>query len=116
MLDTIGLNYSIYIEPVYLQGWDEISHKKAKGGRFFCRILTIILDNGAPITYTYFPYADKGKPILKIEFSLPHVVFGSNVFMISNLETAIDQANKKLPYVNAAGLRKLSMVDLKVAL
>lgn len=109
MLDTIGLNLPIRIDPAQLVYWDEDVYRKAKGGRFIRYKYMATSDRGALVTYTYYPYANQGTPILNIEFSLPHLVLGSNVYQVFNIKEAIDLANGMLPDV--PGVPKLDLWD-----
>jgi hypothetical protein len=97
LIDTIGAQFSVHINLDTTVPWDEKLYKKARGGGCYKRILNITLDNGAPIQYTYYPYANKGLPLLNVEFSLPHMVLGNNVDMVFNLPQAITEANELLP-------------------
>lgn len=94
MIDTIGVMFpSIFIPPNVYSLWDNGGKNKKKGNGFviYWYGFTFELPNGATFQITYFPYVKNG--LLKIEFSLPHVVFGSNVYMVYNIENAFDEAN-----------------------
>ncbi len=67
------------------------------------------VENGAAITYIYYPHAMNGSPILSIEFSLPNLIFGNNVEMVSDIGMAISQANNLLPVV--VGVPKIDLWD-----
>ncbi len=66
---------------------------------------TIYLPNGASIQYTYYPFQNSG--LLKIEFSLPHILYGNNIQMVYDLEGAIDTANAMMPEI--AGIPRLDL-------
>jgi len=109
MIDTIGLRFSISLDPATVHAWGEKSHKRAKGGGYFFRLFQAISDKGAPVNYNYYPYANGGSPFLYVEFSLPHLVLGSNVYMLFNFRDTVDLANGMLPDV--ASIPKLDLWD-----
>ena len=96
MIDTIGLNFFHVIIPEDIYSTWPIGGYRRKGkyiNKWHCQ--TIYLLNSAPIKYTYYLYSR----LLKIEFSLPHVIYGNNIQMIDNIKDAIDIANSKLPVI-----------------
>lgn len=104
MIDTIGLNFGIYLDEKIVMKWEKFTREV--GGHIRLQRHTIIeAANGAPITFVYCPHADRGKPILYVEFSLPHFVLGTNVQMVYNLPEAISEANLRLrQFANIAPL------------
>ena len=99
MIDTIGLLYPITLPPDILQNWghSKIPLKNGFKSTYFTHVET---ENGAVVTYFYIPHIPKLHPILKVEVSLPHLIFGDNVYIIDDLVSAVDQANQLLPKVD----------------
>lgn len=98
MIDTIGIQFTFAIEKMYLNEWEYFNGGKKKGFVIWHR-LTIPTSNGAEVTYTYYPYVLHGLPLLKIEFSLPHLLYGNNISLVVDLKAGVDEANKLLPHV-----------------
>lgn len=105
MIDTIGLDFNVAIDKSILQSWSK-NEQRSRGHLTISHRLTKELSNGAPITYTFYPYVG-AQGLLKVEFSLPHVVFGSNIYMIYDIEQAVNQANLLLP--NIPGIADLNL-------
>jgi hypothetical protein len=108
MIDTIGFLFRIKIPKSNLDGWGYLESRRGRGFTIQHQ-LVVKAKNGAPVAYTYLPYVLNGLPLLKVEFSLPHLVLGSNVAMVYNIEQAINLANVLLPDV--PGIPKLDLWD-----
>lgn len=108
MEDSIGLQYfDIHIDRSVYTTWED-TYEKRKGKKFIVWYgFTYNLPNGASIQYSYYPYVMGG--MLKIEFSLPHVVLGSNIHMVYDIGQAIDKANQLLPVID--GIPQLNLWD-----
>jgi hypothetical protein len=98
VLDTICVQYTIKIAKEFLSNWDYEKRQK-KGSYSFVYKLVIPTQNGCGVTYRYVPRTPAGYPLLQVEFSLPHLVFGDNTNLICGLEGAINQANLMRPDV-----------------
>jgi hypothetical protein len=96
MIDTICVQYPIQIAKEFLSTWG-YEKKENKGGYSSLYRLVFIIQNGCCITYRFIPRTFLGYPLLQVEFSLPHLVYGDNTNLISDLEGAINQANRLLP-------------------
>ena len=107
MIDTVTLNFSEFIRPDVYKSWNERKDRNPSGGMRYQYHTSVELENGAPVKYSYFPYSDHGNPILKLEFSIPHFIYGNNIQMISKIETAMDLANDALPSID--GIPKLDL-------
>lgn len=94
MIDTIGINYTVAVDHYHEFPW--VSHQN--GNRYWYT-LEVRLTNSAPIKYAYYPYALGGTPLLKIEFSLPHVLYGNNSIMIYDIQRAVNAASALLPVI-----------------
>lgn len=98
MIDTIGLTYPISIPKDSLNSWDY--GKKYQENSFFITYnLQVYAENGTSITYRYHPYSKLCTPLLKLEFSLPRLIYGDNLYMIFNIPEATCEANQKLPSI-----------------
>jgi hypothetical protein len=101
MLDTIGLNFfHTQIDQNELSSWDY--HRKASKYAYYRKDVT--LSNGAKVHLEYYP-----KELLRVEFSLPHVVFGDNTRQVYNFSSAIDDAN--LEFSKDSGIPKIDLWD-----
>ena len=98
MIDTIGIQFPFAIKKTNLNGWEYFNGGKKNGFVIWHR-LSIPTSNGAEVTYTYYPYVLHGLPLLKIEFSLPHLLYGNNISLVVDLKAGLDKANKILPHV-----------------
>ncbi len=98
MLDTIGVEFpGIHIDQSLYSSWDD-SGRKRKGSYFVTWFgFTVTLTNLARVQYTYYPFVSNG--LLKVEFSLPHVIFGNNAQMVFDIAWAINLANQLLPII-----------------
>ena len=96
MIDTVCLNFPVRLAKDDLSSWG-MTRKRCRTGFIVSHDFSVMLVNGAKISYLYFPYIENG--LLKVEFSFPTVILGSNVHMIFNIEPAVAQANKMLPNV-----------------
>jgi hypothetical protein len=105
-MDTIGVQFPISIKQDHLQCW-EYERKQKKNGSRSRYLLNIKTDNGCVVTYIYIPYTIGGYSILQVEFSLSHLVFEDNIYMVYDLKSAINQANSLLP--NVPGIPKLDL-------
>lgn len=106
MIDTIGLRFNEYVDLGVCNLWHDDSEDRGKGKTIRYKLIKRS-DNGAPIKYNYYPYANHGAPFLYIEFSLPRLLYGSNVFMICDIEWAVNQANLMLPEI--LGVPKINL-------
>jgi hypothetical protein len=96
MIDTIGVQFvNIVIPYAIYSTWDVWGGKK---GKYKWYGFTVSIVNGATFQFTYFPSINNG--LLKVAFSLPHVVLGSNVCMLYDIKNAIDLANLVIPIVS----------------
>jgi hypothetical protein len=96
MIDTIGIGFSpVYIPQNIYSMWIDEKHHRNKNYTVIWYGFTKYLLNGSSIRYTYYPYLKSG--LLKIEFSLPNILYGNNVQMIYDIEKAIDTANLIMP-------------------
>ena len=96
MIDTIGLNFlHVNIPESCYSEWPDAGHKRKTSYINKWYRQTIYMLNSAPITFIYFSITRQ----LKIEFSLPHVIYGSNIQMIDNITELIDVASSKLPTI-----------------
>ena len=106
MLDTIGVQYPTPISKDDLISWRHEEIPTAKGSISNYR-LVVKGFNATELTFRYRPYSYNRLPLTQIEFSLPHLVFGDNVRMIYDIQSAIDNANRMLPIV--PGMQKLDL-------
>jgi hypothetical protein len=97
MIDTLGIQYPFVMEKKDLEGWDYFSPGRNDGFIVWHRI-TVPTSRGAGVTYTYYPYLNIGS-LLKIELSLPHLLFGNNISLVVDLKAGLDEANKLMPFV-----------------
>jgi hypothetical protein len=99
MIDTVGIQYPIAIGKEFLTpDWGYIRQPNKRG--FISQYQKeVTLQNGCVVTYIYQPYAIKVGPLLKVEFSPSHLVFGDNLYMVLDLEMVINQAQLMLPCV-----------------
>jgi hypothetical protein len=107
MIDTIGLMFACVkiAYAVYSKWADEHHFTTGKGYVSHLYGFSVSLSNRASIRYTYLPYEQGG--LLKIEFSLPNLIYGNNVQMIHDIKEAIDTANSKMPEIR--GIPKLDL-------
>lgn len=96
MLDTIAVHFQIEISPDFLPAWISQRNPTTRGYSLTYR-KTVKAQNGCEVKYTYYPRSYTGGPLLKIEFSLPHLIYGDNVYMIYDIPWAIAKANELLP-------------------
>jgi len=102
MLDTIGLNFiNTQIAQNELSSWDY--HRKASRYAYYTKDDTLV--NGAKVHLEYYHNME----LLRVEFSLPHVVFGNNTKQVFNLSSAIDTAN--LEFSRISGIPKIDLWD-----
>lgn len=93
MIDTIVVKFNTQIDDQQLVYW-EIDTQRKPNGRFTLKyLLNETLNNGAMIKFTYFPVSYSGIPLLLVEFSIPHVVFGNNINMNYDINQAVDYSN-----------------------
>lgn len=106
MLDTIGIEFApIKIPSDIYSKWSDETHLRKGKYTVHQYGFTKYLLNTASIRYTYFPYIKGG--FLKIEFSLPRIIYGNNVQMIHDIEEEINIANSKMPKI--LGIPKLNL-------
>ena len=97
-MDTMGIEFAHVNIPYDIYSkWDDVKHHRNANYVVSQYGFTKYLSNTASIRYTYFPYIKGG--LLKIEFSLPHIIYGNNIQMIYDIEKAIDIANSKMPKI-----------------
>jgi len=108
MIDTLGVWFLIPISKAVLESWGFERHPKGKYFNMHYR-LNISVGNGAVVTFTYLPYSYLRAPMLNLEFSLPHLLVGNNIHLVSNIEQAVAQANECLPKVE--GIPVLNLWD-----
>ena len=99
MMDTIGVQYPFAISKEFLTSDWGFEREPRKSGFIARWKLEVPMENGCVVTYIYQPHAIKVGPLLRVEFSAPHLVFGDNLFMVLDLEAVINQANIMLPHV-----------------
>lgn len=99
MIDTIGVQYPISIsKDILWSSWGYEREPKRRG--FYSRWkLEVPMQNGCVVTYLYFPHTITGYPLIQVEFSLSHLVYGDNFYLVFNLEEVINRANHLLPIV-----------------
>lgn len=108
MIDTVELLFpGIYIDQGFLTNWAYSKREVRKGQYWLHKYDYTAHVNGAPILFMYFPVANKGKPYLKIRFSLPHLLFGNNYTPLYDLGWGIRQANSLIPVL--PGVPKLDL-------
>jgi len=107
MIDTIGLMFArVKIAYAVYSKWADAHHlTRGKGYVIHQYGFSMSLSNKASIRYTYLPYAQGG--LLKIEFSLPYLIYGNNVQMIHGIKEAIGTANSEMPKI--LGIPKLNL-------
>lgn len=108
MLDTICVQYPIRIAKEFLSSWG-YERKITKYGYSSLYKLYVPSHNRCGVTYRYIPRTPPGDPLLLLEFSLPHLIYGDNTNLICDLEGAINQANSLLPYI--PGIQELDLRD-----
>jgi hypothetical protein len=101
MIDTIRVKFVMALEPQLFEGW--ISYRVVYPNDFYrerriynTRLSACTSHQGAEVRCTYVPIDRSGKPILVIEFSLPNLLYGSNVNMVTDIRTAVEEANRVL--------------------
>lgn len=99
MIDTIGIEFShVRINwNIYSVWTDEKHHRTPSNFKVSQYGFTKKMKNGSSIRYTYFPNLKSG--LLKLEFSLPNLIYGNNVQLIYDIEEAVDAANSLLPEI-----------------
>jgi hypothetical protein len=107
MIDTIGVQYPISIDKKFLSPPWGYERKPTKRGFISRYRLAVPAQNGCQVTYRYIPCTPIGTPLLQVEFSLPHLIYGNNVSMVYAIEGAINQANRMLP--NVPGIPALDL-------
>ena len=99
MIDTIGIEFeSVYIPKNVYSAWTDENHHRIKKYTVSRYGFTKYLQNGSSIRYTYYP--NLKYDLLKVEFSLPNLIYGNNVQQISNINEAINTVNTFLPNIN----------------
>lgn len=93
MIDTVALAYDLKVDTELLAFWDRMETKKANGNRFMHYQLNSNLENGATVISTYLPYSIEGHPQLRVEFSIPKMIFGKNYMMVNDIGEAIPSIN-----------------------
>jgi hypothetical protein len=89
MIDTLGVNFfNISIPPSELTSWDY--HKIAKKYSYYRKIVYPI--NDSCIQLDYYPK----NQFLRMEFSLPNLVYGNNIQQLFDISGALDNANKAI--------------------
>jgi hypothetical protein len=95
MCDTVGLSFEVALSQSQFQYW--IREKETDYGNGYVEIefkLQKSMDNGAPIKSRYYPPNQKyPKPRFSLEVSLPHLLFGNNVYMITE-DAQIEEATQ----------------------
>ncbi len=92
MLDTVKLAYYMEIHPNFLETWDSYQADFASGKckRYYSKYY--IKGSSIVISCVYRPISYTGEPLLSIEFSLPKLLFGSNLFMCNEIENSLNLA------------------------
>ena len=100
MIDTIRVKYHIIPKASQLEAWTIRSVETSTGKRYS---LTYNPKSETQVLprYTFYPLGYDETPILILEVSLPKMVLGNNYQEITNVESAIIQANtilENIPY------------------
>lgn len=93
MIDTVVLTYDLKVDTEHPVRWDRLEINKPSGKFFIKRQLNVELENGAMVTSTYLPYTIERRPQLRVEFSIPNLIFGNNHMMVNNIEEAVPSIN-----------------------
>ena len=101
-IDTIKLGFPIDTFPGQLDGWNYL-YVPSKDGRSWERIYKTILMPSmyklAVIFYAQNVTATVKEPSLSIEFSVPRVLYGNNLWPILDLDETLDLISSELPSV-----------------
>ena len=109
MLDTVAFGFPLAPTNSQLEEWHHRIDLHPDGRVWETYRIPIMVHGGVYAQAVYHPQdisASETKPLLKLEFSLPRIIFGNNVQIIKNVNEAIDIANKKF-----RGAPQIPMVD-----
>ena len=115
MIDTVVIKFITIIEKEILFNWEKLLSSKPDGRRFIRFMHNIKLDNNVSIKCTYYPYSFDRKPLLTIELSLPHIVYGNNFTMLFDLDKGISRANtllSKIPIIPSLDIGEGKIIRL----
>jgi len=87
VIDTVSLRFHDEPTETQLEEWDTHHYSKSNGETQKKYILRVPIDGGVILRAIYYP-RNPGflAPMLKITFSVPKVLFGNNVDMLSDME------------------------------
>jgi hypothetical protein len=108
MIDTVALAYNLIVDTEHPVLWDLVDKHLAIGKRILRYQLNVQLENGATVTGTYRLYIIGGGPQLRVEFSIPKLIYGNNYILVNDIEEAIPSINQAL-----AGIEGLPSIDAR---
>lgn len=109
MIDTIVVKFHVRVDPESLCYWDKEVKLKPNGRFSWKYVLNSTTDNGAMIKCTYYPMSYDGFPLLLVDFSIPHVVFGNNIKMNYDINQAVEYSNAVISGI--LGIPKIDLWD-----
>jgi len=100
MLDTIRLTFNMAIEKAQLETWRLSMLAQPNGFRVWEHRNNHEFENGAALTTFYREQGFRGQPTLSLEFSLPRLITGSNLFQIRDIPRAASLAEKLVDQID----------------
>ena len=100
MIDTISTKFRISPSPKQLTDWVR-KPTVIRGDLVKDQYIhNAVIQNGSTVKCKFIPIDKSGSPLLIVEFSLPKVIYGDNVQLVTNLEEGVECANEKISQIS----------------
>jgi len=96
MLDTVKLGFDQELSQKQLKGWRSHHGQQRNGYVTHKYTYSLTTPNSAMITCTYRSNSFTSLPLLTLEFFIPKLLHGNNIYQIGNLRTALPLAQSAL--------------------